>query len=296
MSDPSQTDPPVTFSPSLNVATHFDLETRTAVLLHPRQHTVPDPFASKLGGHFAWPADESWPQCSDHGDSFATILQLTKNDIPELEFPEGKDIFQLLWCPDYHEPDGYGPKIHIVWRAVEEIGEVMEKRIYNHEPEFENHLPKECQLFPERIQETDPYLEGELIEHIDEYIVENGQEDMDTMQIPDEYREDPYGPYFSAAPSSKIGGFMSAVQDPWYPTCSCGEEMEHLLTIASGDAGDGGSSYRWAPSDIPRNEDGQSVYSAYHGSGFCLGDMGGVYVYICRKCKDWPTTSNHDSC
>ena len=102
--------------------------------------------------------------------------------------------------------------------------------------------------------------------------------------------------YFSAAPSTKVGGFMSTVQDPWYPSCSCGEEMKHLLTIASGDIGDGASSSRWVPSDIPRDENGDCVFRAYFGSKLCLGDMGGVYVYICRKCKDWPTATNHDSC
>ena len=89
---------------------------------------------------------------------------------------------------------------------------------------------------------------------------------------------------------------MSAVQDPWYPTCSCGKEMKHLLTVASGDVGDDSSSYRWAPSDIDRDEEGEYISSAYRGSELCLGDMGGVYVYICRNCKDWPTATNHDSC
>ena len=292
----SITTQPQTYIPLLDVATHFNLEKRTTVLLHPRRHTVPDPFASKLGGHFAWPADEPWPQCSEHGDSFAAILQLTKNDVPELEFPEGKDLFQLLWCPDNHDNDTDGPKIYVTCRAIDEINELMEKWTYSYKPEFcTDHLPEECRLFPERLEETDPHVGEERVEQIDKYILENGQNDLDTMQVPSMHRDEPHRNLFSAAPTTKVGGFICTVEDPWYPICSCGREMEYLLTVASSDIGDGCTSYRWSPNDIPRDEKGKIIFDAHSGSDLWLADMGSLHVYICRNCENWPAASFYDS-
>ena len=287
--------PPQTYIPRLDVAVHFNLDRKPTVLLHPRQCTVLDPFASKLGGHFAWPVDEPWPQCSEHGDSFAAIMQLTKTDVPELGFPEEKDLFQLLWCPDNHGDNLDGPRIYVVWRSINEIGELRERRTYKYEAEFDCHLPQECRFFPERLEETDPHVGEELIEQVDKYIIENGQEDLEVMQASSSSREEPHRLLFSAAPTTKVGGFICTVEDPWYPTSSCGTKMEYLLTVASRDIGDGVSGYRWAPSDIQRDEKGLYVFTSFFGSDLCLADMGSIHVYVCRNCNDCPAKSFYDS-
>src|SRR6476661_5495045 len=91
----------------------------TTVRLHPRKGRVPGRYASKLGGNFLWPSDEPWPTCDErwppswYGPPIAVpdgqpvplvpVLQLRAEDIPELPFPRGADLFQLLWCPLPHE-------------------------------------------------------------------------------------------------------------------------------------------------------------------------------------------------
>lgn len=47
-----------------------------------------------------------------------------------------------------------------------------------------------------------------------------------------------------------------------------------------GDLGYGTSSYRCAPSDIERNEEGEYIGFAYRGSELCIAEMGGVHTYI----------------
>lgn len=123
---------------------------------------------------------------------------------------------------------------------------MIEKYTYSYEPVFEKHVPKECRLFPERARETDLSLQEKLMNRIDKYIVENGQEDLENMNVPSECRDELYMLYFSTSPATKIGGLLSiySVDDPMYPTCSCGRSMEHLLTVVSSDIGDSLTCYR----------------------------------------------------
>lgn len=37
------------------------------------------------------------------------VLQVYVRDVPELPFPHGTDLFQLLWCPNNHDEPWYGP-------------------------------------------------------------------------------------------------------------------------------------------------------------------------------------------
>jgi hypothetical protein len=77
---------------------------RQTVRLHPRRGPEPPPDASKLGGHFLWPADEPWPICDrPHGRlvgaqealdacAYVPVLQLRRDDFPELLFPGQADL------------------------------------------------------------------------------------------------------------------------------------------------------------------------------------------------------------
>src|SRR5437660_5405135 len=91
--------------PSYDVSSLFpDLADKatTTIRLHPRYGDEPPMNASKLGGTFLWPMDEAWPVCPAHEIPFVTVLQLRANDFPEMPFPPGSDLFQLLWCPREH--------------------------------------------------------------------------------------------------------------------------------------------------------------------------------------------------
>jgi hypothetical protein len=47
-----------------------------------------------------------YPEPQPHRDPVAlvAVLQLYARDVPGLPFPEHADLFQLLWCPNHHDP------------------------------------------------------------------------------------------------------------------------------------------------------------------------------------------------
>jgi hypothetical protein len=79
---------------------------RTTVRLHPRRGPGPEPprDGSKMGGTFYWRRDRAWPVCDEHRSALVGVLQLRKEEFPELGFPDRKNLFQLLWCPQDHHP------------------------------------------------------------------------------------------------------------------------------------------------------------------------------------------------
>ena len=108
-------------------------DTTIAVRLHPQQGEVADLGASKVGGQILWPENEPWPTCShaEHLDDqrpvLVPILQLKKEDVPELPFPPKKNLFQLLWCPNRCEHDGlFNPLPRIFWRNSERVSKPIE--------------------------------------------------------------------------------------------------------------------------------------------------------------------------
>ncbi|WP_236573383.1 hypothetical protein [Streptomyces sp. GS7] len=64
------------------------------------------------------------------------ILQLFARDAPGLEFPEGKDLLQLVWCALMHQQD---PRLLVMpqlfWRNEAEIvaGGLLSESSGNHE-------------------------------------------------------------------------------------------------------------------------------------------------------------------
>ena len=99
---------PKTFVPSFNLTGKFpELVPKVAVILHPRRIAAPISVrSSKIGGHIYWPHAETWPTCSDHDDNpLISVMQLTKSDVPSLPFPQGKNLFQMLWCPSSEHND-----------------------------------------------------------------------------------------------------------------------------------------------------------------------------------------------
>lgn len=209
---------------------------KLTVRLHPRPGPEPEVNASKLGGRFLWPAGEAWPICMEpewrreddtsppHEHLYVPVLQLRRDDFPELAFPEGADLFQLLWCPNDHELS-LSPVCKAFWRREADITDPLD-RMPTPAPVEEDYLPRPCQLHPERVIEY-PH-QGELSDAVNEAIErwETGCED-----------EGVYGGIYdyelSTAPGTKLGGHVDWIQGAWVPDCECGHPMDHLLTVAS---------------------------------------------------------------
>jgi hypothetical protein len=171
---------------------------RTTVRLHPRRARDGVVDASKMGGTFLWPRDEPWPAHDEArvdrfvqhlleddmvGDGgripegtsipFAPILQLRAVDFPEMPFPDGADLLQLLWFPYLLEvragaeyPDS-SLDHRVYWRHSSTLGECRTsnpKMVERHQGYF----ARPSRLQPERViefpnsQDLEPKLERRI--------------------------------------------------------------------------------------------------------------------------------------
>ena len=110
--------------------------------------------------------------------------------------------------------------------------------------------------------------------------------------------------YFEMATTqqSKVGGYPGWTQEPDWPNCAgCGTRMKHLLSISATEPGMG----RWLPlDDRDPSQDGTTTpcWTARadpaaldtFGYDMDLGDLGGMYFFICRSCPDTPYTHRYD--
>ncbi|WP_067481432.1 hypothetical protein [Actinomadura hibisca] len=274
---------------------------RTTVRLHPRWGE-PTAWDSSLGGPLLWPADEAWPHCTDHQAHersgytetepvpLVAVLQLYAHDVPELPFPNGTDICQVLWCPFVHQP-GLVPRVELHWRSEVAVTAPLEAAPDPVPASSGNYLPATCLLHPERVTEY-PYpgdpLPPELLERIWE------------GDGPWSYQH-----HLSVAPGTKVGGWVSFAQDPSWPDCAYGHPMDHLLTIASRES-DGESWKTWTPveeealaeveaSPIPTHDRTDLLYRPGHPSELMIGDAGSLYVFVCTTCPDTPIIAWSDS-
>ncbi len=264
---------------------------KQTVRLHPRSGSEPPMNASKLGGRFLWSQDESWPICTEpkgereesfsppHEHMYVPVLQLRRDEFPELAFPDGTNLFQLLWCPNNHELS-HSPVRKVFWRAEIEITDPLE-RMPHPTPVEEEYLPRPCQLHPERVTE---YPGGSDLPEVLSGTLQQWEEENENESI--------YFSELSTAPGTKLGGYPNWIQGTWTLDCDCGHIMEHLLPIASEEVF-GREWLRWCP--IEELQVGYrylyALQAANRSTGIMLGDAGNLYVFICRHCQNWPVAS-----
>jgi hypothetical protein len=218
-----------------------------------------------------------------------SVLQLYRTHVPDLPFPPGKDLLQLLWCPLDHEPNG-GPRPELHWRGGNIEGALLADPVPA-AGALENYLPWPCMLHPERVVEYPNWdLPTELVEAL--------QERFDRLE---EESGLSYFYHLSVAPGIKVGGYPGWTQEPDWPVCEgCGTRMDHLLTVESAEF-DGESVSAWLPVedrptkgtifDLP-DEQRHAIQRA---ADVMIGDMGGVYIFICPRCPGQPYAYRSDS-
>lgn len=282
------------------------------IRLHPRRiedgTVAPRKDASKWAGEFLWPSNEPWPKCEqfykdhDADDDDETcgvavpVLQLRKDDLAGVvTFPEGKDLFQLLWCPTIHD-DSYTVRIVHYWRSIQEV-ERINAQVPTGQPLHP--LPKEyprcgtvpapCWLSPELVTDYPPVHDlppalGAAVRSYNWPTVTGRRRHI----LRSAMDEDEDWSIYSAAPGLKVGGFVDYIQSTWgrNPHC-CGEPMQHLLHIPSWERGSGLP--RWLPlPDRARflaEEDkfGDESSVIVTPLKIMLGDAGSIYVHTCAK-------------
>ncbi|MEU1596968.1 DUF1963 domain-containing protein [Streptomyces sp. NPDC005708] len=272
---------------------------KVAVRLHPR---IGEPGArdSSLGGPALWPPSQQWPHCGDDHPHTAysapadepvplvPVLQLFAADVPDLDFPTGTDLLQVLWCPFDHE-DGYVPRPEIFWRDISgsDLAPAAPPRPSGADSDY---LPDPCVLHPERV--TD-YPNWDLPEDIANALEARFE------QLEEETGRS-YWYHLSVSDGIKVGGYPTWTQEPNWPTCpTCSRRMDHLLTINSSEF-DGESWRTWLPvEDTPAEgtiwdlafEERMQVQCS---PGLMLGDMGGIYLFECPSCADRPFACRSD--
>lgn len=261
---------------------------KTTVRLHPRKKSNLPADSSKIGGVFFSNDPADWPFCKAHETNHIGILQLTKDDVPELGFPDGCDIFQLTFCPFDHD-DVYCPDVSGRWLSrsddhVQHPGNPSFKR-----PEYD-YIPNECTIHPERVADY-PHID-ELPEELRRRI-ESDRRLVSPVKGWLDQPSDEWAPvtsylnFLSVADGTKVGGNVNWIQVPQSSQCSkCSGWTEDLLTIASWEW-DGGTFHRWKPiEDCPQGVAVSSDGGDDHGMMF--GDAGAIYVGVCRKCEGFP--------
>jgi hypothetical protein len=210
------------------------------------------------------------------------VLQLRRDDFPELVFPDQADLCQVLWCPNDHEPL-YAPACRVFWRRAAEVAAPL-RQMPTPSRADDNYLPHPCVLHPERVTEYPDALE--LTEPLWERVVA-WEASLTEQADPDDTMA--YHYELSAALGTKLGGHVDWIQDRDVPVCACGRPMDHLLTIGSAEF-DSSSWRRWCAAEegdiwaLPYQER-LAVQSA---ADIMLGDMGQLYLFICPVYQDWP--------
>ncbi|WP_342795309.1 hypothetical protein [Kitasatospora viridis] len=172
------------------------------------------------------------------------VAQFYVRDIPGLAGPEGRDLLQILWCPNDHS--GGLPSAHLVWRDSGSVGKLLTDPPEPADVEHYGHyVPEPCVLHPEIVTEYPLDLPEELLERLDDW-----GRGVWAADDPDE-QWSPGSAYYqyehSVAPGWKVGGWAPwSFCDPWPMHCeTCNAEYQPLLTVSSGEW-DGGSG-SWIP-------------------------------------------------
>jgi hypothetical protein len=272
---------------------------KSAVRLHPR---AGDPSAqeSSLGGPVLWPPSQPWPYCEDDHLSvafpepenepvpFVPVLQLFAADVPELPFPAGTDLLQVAWCPFEHE-HLYVPRPEIFWRDSSQ-GDLEPADPPRPSGAPGDYLPNPCVLHPERVID---YPSWDLPKDVHDALEPRFRQLQKEAGCSYQY-------HLSVSDGIKVGGYPTWTQDPHWPSCpACGERTEHLLTINSAEFD--GSGQAWlAIEDTPATgtiwdlpyEERRRIQRAH---GLMIGDMGGIYLFECRRCPGRPFAYHSDS-
>ncbi|MBE1493987.1 hypothetical protein H4696_001087 [Amycolatopsis lexingtonensis] len=214
---------------------------RTATRLHPKpgEPTARD---SHIGGPLWWPAAEPWPHCDgrmptssgrpqegwtpehqvEEPVALVSAIQLFRRDFPDLPFPDGTDLLQVLLCPNEHNgADFYGPGVHMVWRASAEVTEPAgpPPRPATVDAEF---IPRPCVLNP-----------CQVVEYPD--LDEVPDEIKSTLSFVDKagFVDDDYEGWPPVIQASKVGGWAFWWQtSPWKLNCEdCGTGLRLLLSL-----------------------------------------------------------------
>jgi hypothetical protein len=202
------------------------------------------------------------------------VIQLHAADIPEIRFPDGTDLLQILWCP-FNHPDVpgmhehyRGPAPKVIWRAAGSLTETITPP--DEVTEDGGCVLEPCVVHPERITEYPDIedLPDSLQSRIHAWHSSLGEEPGF------DYRND-----LSVAPGLKSGGWPYWPHCPRPIQCTCGSEMGLLLTLPNGEH----NVESWVPLEN-RSRAAEPGYDAsFHNPTGFRGARGELLIFACRQ-------------
>jgi uncharacterized protein YwqG len=250
---------------------------RPTVLLRPHKAALAiSPDKSKFGGIPNGIGFDEYPCCDSCHTPLNFVLQLYKEDFPDLYFPQGKNLFQLFRCPkfDYPSDEDIYKYDHRMFVYYFDAGQTRKLKTLDKPKVFitedhEDEVP-DCYLKPKRINDDfpnyDDFEEGEF--NLDDVSKAYGE------QIADQFME-----VLCAMDGTKIGGHPGFIQSPYHPVCNCGKQKEFFFQLSSNDMEDGVS--------FPPN-------GAWSAHGIMIGDVGNICWFVCKDCGEGSIESYWD--
>ncbi|MGW0882231.1 hypothetical protein [Streptomyces sp. NPDC002671] len=213
------------------------------------------------------------------------VAQIRAADVPDLPWPEGMDLLQVLWCAFDHPEDHYVPRVALRWRRAADVVDPLATPPRPAVIGSDDYLPAPCVLHPETVIEYPaPHeLPEELADRIEEWDEAREEEDGESAIC---YQLD-----LAVAPGWKLGGHAPwSFSDPFPMACAeCGSGVRPLITI-DGTEWDGGSR-SWRPVE-------DAGYSGYHFLGpaldtqITIGRSYSLQVYVCEASYAHPPVQN----
>ena len=177
--------------------------------------------ASQLGGAILWPSTLDWPRRPE-GDPFIPLLQFRREDFPEIPFPPGRDLLQILWHPQFTErrPIGFlAPSTRVYWWTQLEMTDPAPVQPEAAPGSHPGLVPRPSRLAPRRrldlpnIVDLPARLQAALAER----------------ELTQAYRDSG-----ACSHGSKLLGHADWLRDSVQLRCSsCGRLMTHFLSLVS---------------------------------------------------------------
>jgi hypothetical protein len=212
---------------------------KPAIRLHPRRKANLPPDSSKFGGSIIWPRDEAFPEHPFIGLKAVPLLQLRKEDVPEMPFFPGSNLMQMLWFPTHGDPP------LVFWRNLETLRDaIVLKPIYIPDEEgfgIAYHV-NECAIHPETVIEYPGIMD---IDELRDVEIQAFRDWETTTSVAGEFT---YSAQLSICPGSKVGGYPQwGWTDPDIPENAQGQPLEFLMKISDNEWDGGSSDERWQP-------------------------------------------------
>lgn len=167
-------------------------------------------------------------------------------------------MLQLLWCSLVHPEDqAYAALPKLYWRntaAALATGLLQDVPVPQQGEYDEEFIPSPCTVSPTPVVE---YPNWDLPQDLQQ-TVRSRIEELE-VRFGMEYIR------LACALRNKVGGYPAWNQSPNWPLCDRGHRMEHLLSVTA-------------------EEDLDMV----------MGDLGGMYIFLCRRCPELPYAHRYD--